>query len=558
MKSLAAVCREAGLRLCVAGPGCGKTLFATEFLVRGATEFNEPGVFMSFEETSEEITENVRTLGFDLTALVAENLLALDYVHFEPGEIEQTGEFDLEALFLRLGFAIDTVGARRVVLDTLETLFGGLDGPILRAELRRLFRWLKDRGITCVVTAERGDGALTRHGLEEYVSDCVILLEHSVRNHVSTRRLRIVKYRGTTHGTNEYPFLIDSQGVSILPITSLSLDHSVSDDRVSSGVPKLDEMLGGQGYYRGSSVLLSGTAGTGKSSVAAHFADATCRRGERCLYLSFEESPAQFVRNMRSIGLDLGHWITQGLLHFHSSRPTLYGLEMHLATIHALVDRVQPTAVVVDPVSNFAALDSSGELQGMVLRLVDFLKSRQITALMVNLTKGDGGLETTQADVSSIIDTWLLLRDIESAGERNKGMYVLKSRGMAHSNQIREFVITPNGIDLIDVYTGPGGVLTGSLRIAQEARDRAEAEAREEANERRERDLAQRRSALVAQIAALNAELVAVDDERAVNRTENKDRGETPRCVLQCKCGEAGDGRRRPAAGAPSKAVDGH
>ncbi len=425
------------------GPGCGKTLFATEFLVRGATEYNEPGVFMSFEESSEEITANVRALGFDLESLVGQNLLSLDHVRFEPGEIEQTGEFDLEALFLRLGFAIDSVNARRVVLDTLETLFGGLDGPVLRAELRRLFRWLKDRGITCVVTAERGDGALTRHGLEEYVSDCVILLEHTVRNHVSTRRLRVVKYRGTTHGTNEYPFLIDSNGLSILPITSLSLDHSVSDDRVSSGVPKLDEMLGGRGYYRGSSVLLSGTAGTGKSSVAAHFADATCRRGERCLYLSFEESPAQFVRNMRSIGLDLGRWIDEGLLHFHSSRPTLYGLEMHLATIHSLVNRVQPTAVVVDPVSNFAALDSSGELQGMVLRLVDFLKSRQITALLVNLTKADGGLESTQSDVSSVIDTWLLLRDIESSGERNKGMYVLKSRGMSHSNQIREFVITP-------------------------------------------------------------------------------------------------------------------
>ena len=324
------------------GPGCGKTLLATEFLVRGATQFDEPGVFLSFEETSEEITENVRSLGFDLDALVAENRLSIDYVHFEPSEIEQTGEFDLEGLFLRLGFAIDSIGARRVVLDTLETLFGGLDGPILRAELRRLFRWLKDRDITCVITAERGEGALTRHGLEEYVSDCVILLEHSVRNHVSTRRLRVVKYRGTTHGTNEYPFLIDRQGLSILPITSLSLDHPVSNDRISSGVPKLDEMLGGQGYYRGSSILLSGTAGTGKSSVAAHFADATCRRGERCLYLSFEESEAQFVRNMRSIGLDLGHWIDEGLLHYHASRPALYGLEMHLAAIHALVDRVQP------------------------------------------------------------------------------------------------------------------------------------------------------------------------------------------------------------------------
>ncbi len=338
------------------GPGCGKTLFAMEFLVRGAMQFNEPGVFMAFEENSEELAQNVRSLGFDVDDLIAKNLLSIDYVHVEPGEIQQTGEYDLEGLFLRLGLAIDTVAAKRVVLDTIETLIGGLDGPILRSELRRLFRWLKDRGVTCVITGERGaDGSLTRQGLEEYVSDCVILLEQDVRDHVTTRRLRIVKYRGSTHGTNEYPFLIDTDGISVLPVTSLQLNHQASDERVSSGIAALDEMLGGQGYYRGSSILLSGTSGTGKTSVAACFADAACRRGEKCLYLAFEESQAQLVRNMRSIGLDLDHWIDKGLLHFHASRPTMYGLEMHLAMIHRLVDDVKPAAVVIDPSQQFCA-----------------------------------------------------------------------------------------------------------------------------------------------------------------------------------------------------------
>lgn len=537
------------------GPGCGKTLFAMEFLVRGATQFDEPGVFMSFEESADELAQNVRSLGFDLDALVEQNRLSIDQVRFEPGEIEQTGEYDLEGLFLRLGLAVDSIGAKRVVLDTLETLFGGLDGPILRAELRRLFRWLKDRGLTCIITGERGEASLTRQGLEEYVSDCVILLDHNMREHVSTRRLRIVKYRGSTHGTNEYPFLINRDGISILPITSLALDHQVSNERVTSGIPRLDEMLGGRGYYRGSSILLSGTAGTGKSSVSAHFADATCRRGERCLYLSFEESQAQFVRNMRSIGLDLQRWIDDGLLHFHASRPTLYGLEMHLAVIHNLVNDIRPQAVIIDPITNFGAGSELRDVNSMVLRLIDFLKTRQITALLVNLTSGDGALEKSEANVSSLIDTWLLLRDIESAGERNKGMYVLKSRGMAHSNQIREFVITSTGVDLIDVYTGPAGVLTGSLRVAQEAREEAEQRARSEASERRMRDLARRRQAVEAQIAALNADLAALSEESSANasaETREHDAASTMRSrMLRRRSGADGtdDGGIVPPAG---------
>jgi circadian clock protein KaiC len=505
--------------------GCGKTLFAMEFLLRGAQQFGEPGVFMAFEETEQDLAQNVRSLGFDLDKLVAENKNSVDHVHVERSEIEETGEFDLEGLFLRLGMAIDAVGAKRVVLDTLESLFGGFTNQaILRAELRRLFRWLKDKGVTAIITGERGDGQLTRQGLEEYVSDCVILLDHRVREQVSTRRLRIVKYRGSTHGTNEYPFLIDEDGIHVLPLTSLQLNHEVSTERVSSGVERLDAMLGGEGYYRGSSVLVSGTAGTGKTSLSAHFADATCRRGERCLYLAFEESPAQLARNMRSIGVDLAPWVKKGLLRVESSRPTLHGIEMHLATIHKMVNDFRPQAVIIDPISNFSTAGTSAEAEAMLLRLIDFLKSRQITAMFVNLTAGGNAWERTDVGVSSLIDTWILLRDIELAGERNRGIYVLKSRGMKHSNQIREFLITGDGIKLQDVYVGPEGVLTGSMRAAQEDREKAAAVARAQEMERKQRDLARRRAALEAQIASLRAEFEAVEDESKVIAEQDRAR----------------------------------
>jgi circadian clock protein KaiC len=503
--------------------GCGKTLLAMEFLVRGATEFDEPGAFIAFEETAEELTQNVRSLGFDLDDLQAKEKLSIDYVRIERSEIEETGEFDLEGLFVRLGLAIDSIGAKRVVLDTLETLFGGFNNQaILRSELRRLFRWLKDKGVSAVITAERGDGALTRQGLEEYVSDCVILLDHRVTENVSTRRLRIVKYRGTTHGTNEYPFLIDEDGFSVLPLTSAGLNHAVSDERISSGVPRLDAMLGGKGYYRGSSILISGTAGTGKSSLSAHFAAETCRRGERCLYLAFEESPTQIMRNMRSIGIDLEPFIKKGLLKIHASRPTFQGLEMHLVQMHKMVAEFEPAAVIVDPISNFTASGASADAESMLLRLVDFLKARQITAFLTNLTAGGNAWERTDVGISSIIDTWLLLRDIELGGERNRGLYVLKSRGMHHSNQIREFLLTSQGVQLEDVYVGPEGVLTGSMRAAQEARERAESLRRSQEIEHKQRELERRRAALEAQIASLRAEFEAAQSEAAQISAQDK------------------------------------
>ncbi len=431
--------------------GCGKTLLAAQFLVRGATDFGEPGVFLAFEENAEELAKNVRSLGFDLEALSVQNKLLVDYVRLERSEIEETGEYDLEGLFVRLGHAIDSIGAKRVVLDTIETLFGGLTNQaILRAELRRLFQWLKDKEVTAVITGERGDKTLTRQGLEEYVSDCVILLDHRVTEHVSTRRLRIVKYRGSVHGTNEYPFLIDEDGISVLPVTSLVLQHTAPAERVATGIPALDRMLGG-GYYRGSSILVSGTAGTGKTSMAACFADAACRRGERCLYFAFEESEAQLVRNMQSIGLDLTPWLNAKLLRFHATRPTGYGLEMHLAVIHKLVEEFEPDVIIIDPISNFLQAGSLNETHMMLMRLIDFLKGRELTTFMTNLTSGGGPYEQTDAGISSLIDTWLLIRDIEADGTRDRGFYVLKSRGMAHSRRIHAMSLSASGIDIADV-----------------------------------------------------------------------------------------------------------
>lgn len=505
--------------------GCGKTLLSMEFLVHGATRYDEPGVFMAFEETEEDLRKNVASLGYDLEDLSNRKKLLVDYVHIERSEIEETGEYDLEGLFIRLGYAIDSIGAKRVVLDTIESIFSGLPNPtILRAELRRLFRWLKDKGVTAIVTGERGGGTLTRHGLEEYVSDCVILLDHRVREQISTRRLQIIKYRGSTHGTNEYPFLIDEGGISVLPITSVGLDHKASSERVSSGVDRLDTMLGGKGYYRGTSILVSGTAGTGKSSLAAHFIDAACRRGERCLYFATEESPDLIARNMRSIGIDFVPWLKRGLLRFDATRPTFYGLEMHLLRMHKLVTETQARVVVVDPITSYTSLGDLLEVKSMLNRLIDFFKSRQVTALFTSLTEGRSALEQSEVGISSLMDTWILLRPIESNGERNRGIWILKSRGMAHSNQIREFLITDHGIDLADVYLGAGGVLTGTARAVQEAKEKAEALLREHEIKRKQRDMERRSKALEARMAALRTQFEIEKEELEKEIKEQKRR----------------------------------
>ena len=525
--------------------GAGKTMLAIEFLVRGATEYDEPGVFVMFEENAAELTANVRSLGFDLDRLVAEKKLKLDHVHIERSEIEETGEYDLEGLFIRLGHAIDSIGAKRIVLDTLEALFSGLPNhAILRAELRRLFRWLKERGMTAVITAERGEHSLTRYGLEEYVADCVIVLDHRVTGQVSTRRLRVLKYRGSAHGTNEFPFLIGSTGLAVLPITSLALAHTASNDRVSTGVTRLDDMFGGDGIYRGSSMLITGTPGTGKTSLTAAFLSAACQRGERALWFVFEESSSQIVRNMRSIGIDLKPWIEQGRLEIHASRPTLQGMEQHLLAVHDAVLRMRPSVVGVDPIGNLALEANEADLKPVLMRLIDFLKVEHVTGVFTSLTSGGALPEDSGVGISSLMDTWILLRNTEYNGERNRTLYVLKSRGMAHSNQVREFVLRADGIDLIDVYSGTDRVLTGTARLAKEAQERAAAALRRQEHERRLRELTVRRKALEAQIAALQLEVEATRAETDITMAQQVSQLESEQCDAQTLAQKRGGAAR--------------
>ena len=490
--------------------GCGKTLLAMEFLVRGATQYGEPGVFIAFEETAEELAQNVASLGWDINQLIADNQIAIDCFYIDPSEIQETGDYDLEGIFIRLGLAIDRIGAKRVVLDTIEVLFAGLSNvTIVRAELRRLFHWLKAKGVTAIITGERGESSLTRQGLEEYVSDCVIRLDQRTHEELSTRRLQIIKYRGSHHGSNEYPFLIDQDGLSVLPITSVGLNHAVSSDRIPTGIDQLDTMLGGKGYYRGSSVLITGMAGTGKSTLAAHFAAATCRRGDRCLYIAFEEAPQQILRNMRSVGLDLAPYIQQDLLHIQALRPTNHSLEQHLVQIHRWLSTWQPTTVVIDPISNLTSTGSLLQTKSFFMRLIDHLKAQQITVVMTNLIAADMPLEHTEVGISSLMDTWLEVRSVEHNGERNRLLQVLKSRGMGHSNQVREFRLTSQGIELVSVYLGQGQVLVGTARSIQEvADDKARVERQQQVAARR-RQLEQQRQATQTQLAMLQLQIEA-------------------------------------------------
>lgn len=505
--------------------GTGKSLLGMEFLVRGARDFGEPGVYLAFEETAPELAANVASLGFDVARLVEEQKLLIDSVQISRAELQEAGEYDLEGLFIRLGDAIDTVRAKRVVLDTIEVLFGVFQNSVIvRSELSRLFRWLKDRGVTAIVTGERGDGSLTRFGLEEYVADCVILLDHRIVEQVSTRRLRVVKYRGSVHGTNEYPFLIGSTGFSVLPITSLGLRHRVSQERISTGVAGLDEMFGGLGVYRGSSILISGMAGTAKTTFSAQFAAAACSRGERVLYLASEESPDQVLRNMESVGLNLRRWQEQGLLQLNSERPTLCGLEMHLLALHEALREFRPDIVIYDPITNFSGIGSDAEVKAMLMRLIDYLKAQGITGIFTSLTSGGAAEEQSEVGISSLMDVWIQLRNLECSGERNRALYVLKARGIGHSNQVREFTLSAQGIRMIVPYVGMAAVLTGSARLAQEAADRAarvqmsdEVESRKAALQARERELA-------AQIDALEARLASEKQEamREIHALESR------------------------------------
>jgi len=501
------------------GAGCGKTLLSMQFLIKGITNYNEPGVFMSFEEPSDDLTLNVKSLGFDLEQLKADKKLIVDYVRVERSEIEEAGEYDLDGLFIRLGHAIDSIKATRVVLDTVESLFSGLDNQaILRAELRRLFHWLKTKGVTAIITGERGEATLTRQGLEEYVSDCVIVLDHRVIEQVSTRRLRIVKYRGSTHGTNEYPFLIDEDGISVLPITSLKLDNEVSSDVVSTGVPGLNDMFQGGGFYRGSNILVSGTAGTAKTTIACYFANQQCENNEKTIYFAFEESPQQLVRNMKSISVDLGRHIKNGTLQIHSSRPSLNGLELHLLTLRKLIKEFKPTTIIIDPISNLITVGSEHEVRSMLVRLIDMLKANNITALFTSLNKQTDSVRPDLAEesVSSLVDTWITVRDMEGIGERNRGIFIVKSRGMGHSNQVREFVINNNGIELLDVELGPQGILTGAARKSHQFKKTMSDIKLQNEISRKDREIERKRKVLEANIEALKNEFESAEEELSI------------------------------------------
>jgi circadian clock protein KaiC len=503
------------------GPGCGKTLFAMEFIVRGITDYGEPGIFVAFEEKIGDLKMNFRSMGFDLDDLVRQKRLVLDHIAIDRSEIQETGEYDLEGLFIRLGAMIDEVGAKRVAIDTLEALFSGFaNEAILRSELRRLFLWLKDRGVTAVVTGERGDRTITKYGLEEYVADCVITLDNRVTNQIATRRLRIVKYRGSIHGTDEYPFLINSNGISVLPITSLSLTHTAPVERISTGISRLDTMLGGKGFFKGSSILVSGQAGTGKTSIAATFIDAACKRNEKCLFIIFEESESQVMRNMLSIGINLKPWVKKGLLTFHAVRPTAYSIEMHLSMILKRIEEFKPAVLAVDPISNLYPIGDEIQVRSMLMRLIDYAKALQITGLFTNLSRdapsGAYTLDPTDTHVSSLMDAWLILKNVEGNGERNRAFSIVKARGMTHSNQLREFVLSDEGVQLLDVYRGSEGVLFGSARIAQEGRESAERLRRNDEIERKKRELESRKHLVENEIAVLKEKFARDEEEMKI------------------------------------------
>lgn len=495
-------------------PGAGKTLFSLEFIFNGAKHFEEPGVIMTFEENAEDLEMNVASIGIDLSQLQKDKKVIIDHAYIDRSEIQETGEYDLDGLFIRLGHSIDSIGAKRVMLDTIENLFGGLSNEaIIRSEIRRLFSWLKEKQVTTIITAEKGENTLTRQGLEEYVSDCVILLDHRVNNQISTRLLRIVKYRGSLHGTNEYPFLIEENGISVLPVTSPRLNKNVSSERVSSGIPTLDEMLNGGGFFEGSSIMISGTAGTGKTSMAVSMANASCIRKEKCLYYAFEESPMQIVRNMKAIGISLAPYMNNGLLEIVSVRPNIYGLEMHLVSMYKKIEQMKPKMVIIDPITNLISIGSMSELKSVLIRLIDLLQSNNITAVFTSLIYNNDIMTQTDEGLSSLVDAWIQVRDIESNGERNRGIYIMKARGMSHSNKVREFEITGNGIQLVDVYKGPEGVLIGSARLEHELNSYAGTEMKKYSNSRREKEIERNRISLERKISALNDEFETMKDQ---------------------------------------------
>lgn len=502
------------LTLICGSAGSGKTSLGIEFLVQGIIKYDEPGLFITFEEKPQEIIENAASIGFDLEDLINKKKLFIEYIPVQEEEVMQSGDYTLEALFIRFEQVITSIAVKRVTLDTLDSIFASLGNtPVLRAEIYRLFNWLKQKNITSLVTSEAGITTLSRNGLEEYISDCVISLRTNIVSEVLTRFLRVVKYRGSKHGTNEYPFLITDIGINLFPITSNYLNNIVSTEFVSTGVKELDEMMDNKGYYRGSTVLVTGTAGTGKSSLAAVFSNSICQTGERCIYFTFEEMINQILRNMSSVNLNLQQWIDKDLLKFYAYRSPTYGLETHLLTIQNVIKEFKPHAVIIDPITNFDLIGTELEIKSMMTRLIDFLKAQQITALFTSLATTIDPREQTEIGISSLIDSWLVLQNLEQAGERTRGITILKSRGIAHSNQIREFIITSNGIKLEKIYVGPNGILTGSARLDQEEQEKLHLLLQEKETLRRKKLLEHKKALLEAKIMALKSEFDADVEE---------------------------------------------
>jgi circadian clock protein KaiC len=442
-----------GTTLVSGNAGSGKTLFGIDFLIKGATDYNEPGILMSFEETEDELYKDVASLNMDLSGLVSRKKIVLENVVLERKDIQEN-DFNLEGIFVRLEYAIDSIGAKRVVLDSLESLFAGItDIGILRLEIKRLFRWLKEKKVTAIVTGETGqNGSYTRHGLEEYISDCIILLDNRIRDEMATRRVRVIKYRGSSHGTSEYPFVIDNEGLSVIPITSAGLAQPGTDKKVSTGIPSLDKLFKSKGYTRGSTILASGTAGSGKTSFAGAFALESCKRGERCLYFSYEESSGQLIQNLLSIGIDLAPWVEKGLLKIVSLRPSFLGLELHLLNVYKLVDSFKPKAVVVDPLTSLVGEGEYREVSSMITRMIDLFKSRSITTFFTSLVSATFQSNTSgEIGVSSLIDTWIVVRVVEDneGRKRTREVFIVKSRGSNHDSDVHKFILSDNGIIVI-------------------------------------------------------------------------------------------------------------
>ena len=455
--------------LLVGKPGTGKSILSMEYLLHGIELHKENGVYISFEESEKQIISNAASFGWKFEEMVKKNKLAISYIDMQPEQMRTVGDYDLSALILRVKGAIKKVNARRVVIDGINNLLSTFDDErIIRSDLLRLIREIKEVNATIFITGERGHDSWSKMGFEEYLADGLMHLDNRTDGNYQTREIQVVKCRGINHYTGKSPFIINSEGMSIRPLITADFDYKVLKSRVSTGIADIDNMLGGKGLYRGSTVYITGPSGAGKTSISSSFANGACSRGERALFLAFEESSDQIIRNMKSIGLSLDKWVNEKLLYFYTARATTNSLEGHLDNIMTMVREVEPTCVVLDPISAFRPIANENETKLMLIRLNDYLRARKITTVFTALSSDGEYSEHADVQLSSIADTWIVVRIMDYKGERNNVMQLMKSRGMSHSRQMKEMYFTGNGLKLQNVYQGPEGVLTGAARIGQE------------------------------------------------------------------------------------------